>query len=183
MGRDISQGLVKRALFKTVLIKNRSLLFRVMENQGDKAIIQVIPCKLVICKKVLEYVLDLVLEAFKFGRNIAKKPYMEFLLRFFGRTQIRDVISLLEAYTAGIYWLVIFSRRGEAEGIYRSLLEEGIVEEVSPEECKASIDDIVAAYKFDMDKLLLQSEYRSEPLEKVLCKAVFEKISLSLTAK
>jgi len=171
-------------LLKVVWVVNWQQFFDIMEElEREGVMIQVIPCDLVVCDEILDFVLDLVIEMFNSGKNIAKKLYMEYILRFLAKTQIREVISIMEKISAQAYCLIVYSRSNRASVVYENLLSEGIIKEVPIELCKTNIDRVVEVYELDKDRLTLQAKFRNQSFEEILCKAILEKISLSLISK
>lgn len=171
-------------IIKVVSVKDWQRLLELIEDFSKFGIlIQAIPCGLVVSSTVLDLVLDLTLELMNSGRNIAKKPYMEFLLRLFARTQIKDVVSILRDLPVSICWLVIHSRSSNAQEVYNKLMMDQIIGEAAFSSCEVGIDKIIEIYGLDRAQLISQAEFRGEPLENVLLKAVLEKISTSLVSK
>ena len=58
-----------------------------------------------------------------------------------------------------------------------------IVKSISIENCTPIFDIIIDAYGLNSDKLVEQARFRDSDLHDVLCKAIFEKISLNLIAR
>ncbi|MCR8433804.1 MAG: KEOPS complex subunit Cgi121 [Crenarchaeota archaeon] len=171
-------------VIKIVAVKNRQKLLEVIENfSGTDTLIQVIPCDLVVNGVILKFILDLTLELLNSGKNIAKKSHIEFLLRLFARTQIRDVIDIIKGISANVCWLVMYSKSTDVCELYNKLVSEGVIEEVASSSCQANINKILSIYDLDEAQLAFQAESRSEPLESVLLKAILEKISMSIVSR
>jgi len=64
-------------------------------NDGVKQIVQVVKCNSILSLRQLILAVYHTIKAFKRGRNIAKKPYLELLLRLSGQKQIKDAINIL----------------------------------------------------------------------------------------
>lgn len=74
--------------------------------QVDGCITQVLPSTLILSDKQLLLASLLTFKAFEEGRNVSRKPYIEFLLRLFSNRQISDIIATLKNVSSSSYLVV-----------------------------------------------------------------------------
>lgn len=100
-------------------------------NDGFKQIVQVVRCKSILSLRQLVLAIYHTIKAFKRGRNIAKKPYFELLLRLSGQKQIKDAINMLgvpeKANKACLIITVCEDRNNNVPNIIKLLESMGIL--------------------------------------------------------
>lgn len=115
--------------------------------QVNGCITQVLPSVLVLSDKQLLLASFLTFKAFEEGRNVSRKPYIEFLLRLFSNRQINDIITILKNVSSSSYLLVRVCK--DVGNMCKPPIING--SEVSPSQLlqrfnTERIDDLIKAY-------------------------------------
>ncbi|MCS7107913.1 MAG: hypothetical protein NZ911_00715 [Sulfolobales archaeon] len=86
--------------------------------QIEDCITQILPSTLIISDKQLLLASLLTFKAIDEGRNLSKKPYIEFLLRLFSNRQIFEVVNKLKEIKSSSYLLIRVCRGSKSSGLY-----------------------------------------------------------------
>ncbi len=123
------------------------LINEIDEVQVEGCITQVLPSTLVLSDKQILLASLLTFKAIEEGRNISRKPHIEFLLRLFSNRQISDVVNMIKDVRSSKYYVIRVCRRVGGSERYSPLM--GV--EVNPSELfkmfeVEGLKDLVKAY-------------------------------------
>lgn len=168
--RKLCEDLSKMELKVFEISSNDALtLIRDIDKvQVSGCITQVLPSTLVLSDKQLLLASLLTFKAFEEGRNVSRKPYIEFLLRLFSNRQISDIITILKNVSSGSYLLVRVCKG--VEDLSKKPIIKG--SEVSPSQLfqrfnTEYIGDLIKAYGLEGDVGLDISRIHSLILTKI----------------
>jgi len=138
--------------------------------------IQFVPCSYVLGIEIVEYALKLAVRDYLRGENVAKKLNLQFCLRLFARTQVRDVLELLSR--SNRWAVIVIIARNDVEEILEELVERGIITSfVECDKCAGNLGEILSIYDVPLDYVSTLSKMRGERMDSVGIKVVMEKIA------
>jgi len=144
--------------------------------------IQYIPCAYVICRRALEIATTYAIKDYFHKKMIARKLNLQVALRYFGMTQVRDVISILEGTEDDKVAIIIISE--DADKVVAELCKRGIIRSLVDEnECRADIARIIRIFGLSEDIIRSQSEARQLNLVDILERFIIENIATKFLMK
>ena len=159
-------------------IKNfDKFLDEIKKLEEKRVYIQAIPCKYIIDLEHIEVAAQLAIKDFELGINKAKKVSTEFLLRFTGKSQIREAIEEFFQNKEENFIIVAFADSDEAEwGDVIKMLE---YYRIPLEKCEKNLKAIMD--KFNISKNEIKAVKRPrENEETAMKKILLERIALSI---
>lgn len=155
---------------------------RILDYEGKGIWIQLIPSKLILSKRQLIFAISLAIDAWEKGFAISKKLNLEVLLRFLGKTQIRQAIGIFNKIQTTEYWVVIICDINKKIDMQQgaSILMEICSSEIINCQCEPDIELILSVYNLDYEDAKNQAAFRSEEIYSTMDKMLLEKINIGL---
>ncbi|MGQ4891968.1 MAG: KEOPS complex subunit Cgi121 [Candidatus Njordarchaeia archaeon] len=168
----------RKVLQQVYRIENFDKFIDKIKKLEEKNIyIQPIPCDYIMDTELIEIAAKLAIKDFELGINKAKKISTEFLLRFTGRSQIREAIEEFFQPNQQTFMIVVFS---DTEELNMETLINELKQHGEPEEgCKKNLNAICDKFN------ILEEEIRAvkrpgESKEDAVKKILLERIALSI---
>ncbi len=158
----------------------KKLLDAVLEFEKRGVWIQYIPCEFVVSRRVLDIATVLALRDLNRGKMVARKLNLQVALRYFGRTQVRDVIPLLETSRGSKFAIIIISE--DPDTILDALCEWGVIISLL-DDCIGDINRITEVFGISRDLFDRQKEGRKLGAVGLLERFVIERMATAFLMK
>ena len=140
--------------------------------------IQYVPCSVVVSERALRLAVVYAIRSFYRRRNISRKLNLEVLLRLFGRTQVREVLEILNRYSEEEGILVFLC--SNPDQILNELVGSGVVRRIVGYGFAPDVDVLMDLYGLSRDVVERQAEVRDVSFMDALECMIIERMAVAM---
>ncbi len=164
----------KYVVYSCITNSPKEIISNIEELQSNECITQVLPLKILTSKYHILLATYYAFKAFKTGKNISKKKYLEFLLYLLGNRQVSEVLSTLRNIKSKKYLIVTVCKKYSDADSIKGKISKYCIDDVK------DIDEILSEADKDLNTLNKVYGIKAKNYEEATTLALLRTIELYL---